>query len=243
MPRGGTKEENTMKKYIDLTLPLIPHWRCMQQNDIVEKRSTRRGDSTNVTRFTLQTHWYTHIDAPIHQFAGGKTLNDFPLEYLFGRATVLDLSYIRDNEPITARMLKKALGDDEPTGIILLKTCWEASRGAENALRFWQSYDYWDLAPYVTEDGADFLTSLRPHVIGFDFPQDYDIRKLRLGVDEKDLYLTTHRHCLKHDIMMIEYMSNLISLPDVKYVDFVGLPTALENADGAQIRCVAVVDE
>lgn len=67
-----------MKKYIDLTLPIVPHWRCMHEDEIIEKCSTDKGDPASVTRFPLQTHWYTHIDAPIHQFAGGKTLNDFP---------------------------------------------------------------------------------------------------------------------------------------------------------------------
>ena len=28
-----------------------------------------------------------------------------------------------------------------------------------------------------------------------------------------------------------------------KFVEFVGLPTALENANGAQIRCVAITEE
>ena len=37
-------------------------------------------------------------------------------------------------------------------------------------------------------------------------------------------------------------MSNLREVKD-KFVEFVGLPTALEHADGAQIRCVAIVDE
>ena len=239
-----------MKKYIDLTLPIVPHWRCMKPEEIIEKCSTDKGDPASVTRFPLQTHWYTHIDAPIHQFPGAKTLNDFPLEYLFGKATILDVSYVKDNQPITADMLKAALGDDEPTKIILIKTCWEDSRGVENAYNFWNAgegsvygHDYWDEAPYMTQDAADWLTSLQPHVIGFDFPQDYDIRKLRFGVDERLCYLTTHRHCLKYDIMMIEYMSNFRSLPDSKYVEFVGLPTALENANGAQIRCVAIVEE
>lgn len=232
-----------MKKYIDLTLPIVPHWRCIQPEEIVEKKCKAKGDSVNITRFPLQTHWYTHIDAPIHFFDGGKTLNDFPLAYLFGKATILDVSYVKDNEPITAEMLKEALGDDEPTGIILIKTCWEASRGVENAFDFWQSHDYWDEAPYMTTEAADFITSLKPHVVGFDFPQDYDIRKLRFGVDERNCDMTTHFHCLQYDIMMIEYMSNFISLPKTKYVDFVGLPTALENANGAQIRCVAIVDE
>ena len=43
--------------------------------------------------------------------------------------------------------------------------------------------------------------------------------------------------------MMIEYMSNLRALPKTKYVEFVGLPSAYYKANGAQIRCVAIVDE
>ena len=42
--------------------------------------------------------------------------------------------------------------------------------------------------------------------------------------------------------MMIEYMHNMREVKD-KFVEFVGLPTALENANGAQIRCVAITEE
>ena len=52
-----------MKKYIDLTLPIVPHWRCLHEDEIIEKCSTDKGDPASVTRFPLQTHWYTHIDA------------------------------------------------------------------------------------------------------------------------------------------------------------------------------------
>ena len=124
-----------MKKYIDLTLPIVPHWRC--PIEIKEVKSFEKGDAANVTWFTLQTHWYTHIDAPVHQFPGTKTLNDFPLDYLFGKATILDVSHVEANQPITADMLKEALGDTEPTKILLVKTCWEDRTE-------WHSHDYWD---------------------------------------------------------------------------------------------------
>lgn len=222
-----------MKKYIDLTLPLVPHWRY--PIEIKPVKSMDAGDAANATFFTMQTHWYTHIDSPRHQVADGKTLNDFPLDYLFGKAVMLDVSDVGPDQPITAEMLKKALGDTQPTKILIVKTCWEQKTP-------WQTYDYWDHAPYMTEDAAIYLASLEPHVVGFDFPQDYDIRKLRLGFDEHELSLTTHIHILKKDIMMMEYMTNLWSVKG-KVVDFVGLPTALENIDGAQIRCVAIEEE
>ena len=40
-----------MKKYIDLTLPIVPHWRCIQPDEIIEKCSTANGDPASVTRF------------------------------------------------------------------------------------------------------------------------------------------------------------------------------------------------
>ena len=98
-----------MKKYIDLTLPIVPHWRC--PIEIKDVKSFEKGDAANVTWFTLQTHWYTHIDAPSHQFPEGKTLNDFPLESLFGKAVILDVSHVEANQPVTAEMLQEALGD------------------------------------------------------------------------------------------------------------------------------------
>lgn len=222
-----------MKKYIDLTLPIVPHWRYPIQ--IKPVKNMKEGDAANATFFTMQTHWYTHIDAPLHQVDGGKTMQDYPIENTIGKATVLDISYVEANQPVTAEMLKEALGDTEPTKIILVKTCWEQKTE-------WQTHDYWDEAPYMTEDAAIYLASLNPNVVGFDFPQDYDIRKLRFGVDEHQCSLTTHIHILKKDIQMIEYMTNLWSIKS-KVVDFIGLPTMLDNIDGAQIRCVAIEEE
>lgn len=221
-----------MKKYVDLSLPIVPHWRY--PIEIKPVKSIKDGDAANATFFTMQTHWYTHIDAPLHQVADGKSLNDFPLEYLFGKAIIIDVSYVEANQAITVDMLREALGDTPVEKILIIKTCWQQKTE-------WQSYDYWDNAPYMTDEASEFLADLHPNVVGFDFPQDYDIRRLR-DTDEHELTLTTHNFILKKDIMMIEYMTNLWNVKN-KVVDFVGLPTALENVDGAQIRCVAIENE
>ena len=218
-----------MRKLIDLTLPLVPHWRYPIQ--ISPVKSMKNGDAANATHFDMQTHWYTHIDAPRHQLIDGKTLNDFPLDYLIGKAVVLDVSYVNANEGITDKMLKEAMGEEKDAKFIIIKTCWEQKTQ-------WQSYDYWDNAPYMTDEAAMYIRDLKPNVVGFDFPQDYDIRRLRTE-DEHNLTLTTHNYILKNDILMIEYMTNLWSVTR-KVVDIVALPMALENIDGAQIRVVAI---
>ncbi|MGB4168989.1 MAG: hypothetical protein WBJ90_06280, partial [Tepidanaerobacteraceae bacterium] len=77
-------------------------------------------------------------------------------------------------------------------------------------------------------------------VIGYDFPQDYDIRKLRF-VSERETYQPTHEHLLKNGVLMIEYLCNLDKI-NTNIVKIVALPLNLQNADGAQIRVVAILD-
>lgn len=219
-------------KVVDLTLPMIEHWRYPMKCSMA--KSFKNGDAANVTHFDLYTHWYTHIDSPLHQFEGGKTLSDFPIDILVGKATILDVSEkVKENTAIDKAMLEAALGEDDSTKIILIKTCWDDKCD-------WTTTEFWDNAPYMTEEAAKYIKSLNPNVVGFDFPQDYDIRRLRYE-DEHNLCLTTHREILKYDILMIEYMCNLKGLT-TKFVDFVGLPLALPNADGAQIRCIGIVE-
>ena len=47
------------------------------------------GDVCNLTAFSMCAHNGTHIDAPAHFIAGGKTVDDLPLDALIGKAIVL----------------------------------------------------------------------------------------------------------------------------------------------------------
>jgi hypothetical protein len=72
--------------------------------DIAEK-----GDQWSATAYNLESHWFTHIDAPLHFDPNGLTLSDYPIEdWCITDCLVLDLSYVADNEGITAEMLEKA---------------------------------------------------------------------------------------------------------------------------------------
>ena len=47
------------------------------------------GDVCNLTAFSMCAHNGTHIDAPAHFIAGGKTVDALPLDALIGNATVI----------------------------------------------------------------------------------------------------------------------------------------------------------
>ena len=54
-----------------------------------ELASLKAGDVCNLTAFSMCAHNGTHIDAPAHFIAGGKTVDALPLDALIGNATVI----------------------------------------------------------------------------------------------------------------------------------------------------------
>ena len=65
------------------------------------------GDVCNLTAFSMCAHNGTHIDAPAHFIAGGKTVDALPLDALIGKAVVI--SHAGDINPSDAhRMLEMA---------------------------------------------------------------------------------------------------------------------------------------
>ena len=83
-----------------------------------------------------------------------------------------------------------------------------------------------------------------PKVVGYDFPQDYAIREHRF-MKPGDPYTPqpVHEHVLKQgEILQIEYMTNLweIGTPTCQLI---ALLLNTKQADGSQIRLIAVVEE
>jgi arylformamidase len=219
-----------MKKIIDLTFPIRKMWRWPAE--ITLTSSIEKGDPYQVTSFKFRSHWYTHTDAPKHKKEDGRTLEDFPLDTLVGEALILDLSFIGANGAIDSKTLSAAFEGKEHKDILILRTDWPQKVS-------WETYDFWDNSPYVTEDGAKWLFSQQPKVVGFDFPQDHDIRLMRLTPEAKRR-LPVHDYVLGNDILMIEYLTNLWEIPGDK-CEIVALPLKLEKADGAPTRVIALI--
>lgn len=218
------------QRVVDLSLPVRKTWRWPV--DLSLTSSLETGGSSQVTSVTLRSHWYTHTDAPKHKTLGGKTLDDFPLERLVGEALILDLTFAGPDQGLDAKTLDEALGGRATKDILILRTDWPKKIS-------WETFEFWDHAPYVTEDGAKWLFERHPRVVGFDFPQDHDIRLLRLEPHAKRK-MPVHDHVLANDILMIEYLTNLWEVGSDSCT-IVALPLKLEHADGAPTRVIAIV--
>jgi len=224
-----------MIKRVDLSEPINnDHFRY--KNFIREMEWTKDGH-TKVIPYMSLSHGFTHIDAPRHMDPNGKILADFDLlSFLIGKASILDVSYVKPNQAITREMLEEAWVGCENNDFLIVKTSFGLQRSSDTP-------EFWSDAPYLTPEAVSFLVSLKPKVVGYDFPQDYAIRLGAAATMEPETS-PTHFQILPNNILMIEYMTNLWNLP-VKNCDICALPVkiGLKTTDCASIRVVASYEE
>ena len=65
-----------MRKITDLTLPVVEHWRYGIKFELATSHANK--DRWQTTKYNLQSHWFTHIDAPVHHDPDGKNLDRIP---------------------------------------------------------------------------------------------------------------------------------------------------------------------
>lgn len=225
-------------RIVDLSHPLTEHWRWPVKVERV--RRFEDGSVAQSSCFTAPAHAFTHVDAPVHFFPGAPSIEQVPLERLFGPAAVLDLRAVAPNQAVTADDLARAGAHLRAGDIALLMTAWPERRSVHEPA-------YWAEAPYLTRDAAEWLAERGIVACGYDFPQDYCIRILALGTPEEQARLTradnvTHDVLLPRGIPNIEYLRNLDRIGRARAL-FCALPLALVGSDGSPVRAVAIVAE
>lgn len=103
-----------MPSWIDISVPLVPGLPQWPGDPLLETHriaSLAAGDEANVTALSLCAHTGTHIDAPLHYFAGGADVASLSLDALIGPAHVTPL----DNPwPAAERILFRTANSAAP---------------------------------------------------------------------------------------------------------------------------------
>jgi kynurenine formamidase len=122
--------------------------------------ATHAKDNWHMEVITLATHTGSHVDAPLHKIAGGKSIDRIPLESFVGEAALADLRDSTADLPIGADLLASRLNGDLADRIILLATGWGDRRAAT---------DNWHYhSPYLAPDGAQWLVDRKVRAVGID---------------------------------------------------------------------------
>ena len=67
-----------MRRIVDLTWPIEEHWRYGFHVTPVKTHANH--DPWQCMSYNLESHWYTHIDAPLHFDPNGEGLDDYPIQ-------------------------------------------------------------------------------------------------------------------------------------------------------------------
>lgn len=95
--------------------------------DIAAVRSIAKGDSANISRFSMNNHWGTHIDMPKHFFEQGRSVVDYPADFWFFRSPKVIKIALKPSEVLRCGAWMKAISlkDD----ILLFRSNWSLKRG------------------------------------------------------------------------------------------------------------------
>jgi arylformamidase len=209
-------------RFVDLTHPMIDRALAFPNDPklaIIEfgRIATHK---YNMTQIVTGSHQGTHLDAMFHFFDDGRTLDQMPLDWFFGPATVLKLPKPADEE-ITAEDLKKHADCLQPGARIILNTGW---------FRRFGTAEYFEHFPSLTLDAARYLASRKIRLLGMDMPTP------------GKQWLELHHILLAKgvEIVVVEGLANLDALP--QEFTFVGFPLNIQGRDGSPIRAVGVCD-
>lgn len=108
----------------------------------------------------MATHTGSHLDAPLHKIAGGKSISDLPLETFVGPARIADLRGILPDAAIGPELLAARLRDVRRGDIVLLATGWGDKRAKTDE---WLHH-----APAVDTAGAHWLVERGVRGVGID---------------------------------------------------------------------------
>ncbi len=223
-----------MKKIVDLSFPIRPHFRWTVRPEL--RSSHARGDIFQSTTLTISCHAYTHVDAPIHFLPGDRHIAEMPVDQWMGDAAVVDLTHLGDNGEVTADDLERRAAHVQRGDIVLLRTDWprKAEVGSE---RFWRD------APWTGRPACEWLVARGAKAVGYDYPPDYCIRTSIFSPEVP----RTRAECPTHDVFfsagitVIEYLTNLDRIGGPR-CRFVALPLAIEGADGSPVRAIALLE-
>lgn len=217
-------------KFIDLSMTIKSHWRWKVEHNITSDFND--GDHFRSSNLKMSAHAYTHVDTPLHCKIGERSIEELASDTYSGEAAVIDLSYKKEDEPITVEDLQKFNHVKQNEKVILLKTCWDLTYSP-------YTEEYWSKAPYVTEEAAHWLKEKNPQVVGFDFPQDYPMKLIHNSGKFKLEEMPTHQFLLNEGILLVEYLCNLANVKNER-VQFVCLPLKFENLEGAPARAIVI---
>lgn len=211
-------------KIYDISVPIsstMPVWPGDPPVVVQQVAAISSGESANVSRIVMGAHSGTHIDAPRHFIADGKTIGQIPLEKLIGKVLVMEIDHTED-------VISDQVLESHPNNDLLKNASKVLFRTRNSAL--WQAHptDFYKNYVGIDSSGAHYLKNLDLDLIGIDY----------LSIAPYQDTLMPHLILLAEEIVLLEGL-DLSQAPSGIY-DLYCLPLNIPDCEGAPARVVLI---
>lgn len=205
------------QNWIDISVPLtsgMAHWPGEPAPNFELISSIQNGDAANVTFCRMVAHTGTHMDAPRHFLADGRTVDTFPFEVGIGKARVIE---VPNADVVTDKELEgKGIQAGER---VLIKT--------RNSKLNWTTMDFQENYVGLDSSAARFLVKTGVVLVGVDY--------LSVGTFHGD-NPETHKTLLGAGLWIVEGLALASIRPGI--YDLICLPLRIEGCDGSPLRAI-----
>lgn len=191
----------------------------------LEVVNTYEKDGFRETMFRMTSHTGTHMDAPYHLFPERTKLDEMPAAQFVGRALVIDCRDVAEGDIIGIERVEAVKELADQADFLLFNTGWDVNWGKDK---------YFGEYPVVSMEVCQYLLDSKKKGVGFDV----------IGIDPVvEMDLPRHKMLLsQRDMVIIENLTNLDKIGGGLFT-FAALPLKYQDADGAPIRAVAILEE
>lgn len=202
-----------MITYQGLPAPLVCDYLSREES----RQHYAEGTEFHIGKIEMVANTGTYLDSPFHRYAEGSDLSELPLDSL----TDLDGVCVRaQGRAIDASLFRTLAVRDKA---VLVHTGWDAH---------WRTEAYFENNPYLTKETAQFLADSGTKLVGID----------SLNIDDvRDTSRPAHSILLAADILIVEHLCNLESLPDEGF-RFFAVPVKVKAFGTFPVRAFAIVE-
>jgi len=188
-------------------------------------RSMSRGDSCNAVTLSFSNHLGSHVDAPRHFIADGKSVDSYAIsEWIFHKPCLIDVR-AGEGEVLDIPRFEAALGKCDDADILFVRTGFEKVR---------EQKEYWSASPAFVPELAPYLKTRLPSLaaIGLDCISISSYQHREMGK-------MAHQSFLGAGLRIFEdlALANIQAQETLQLV--IALPLMFENADGAPCTVIA----
>jgi len=191
--------------------------------DYLSREASRKhyapGTEFQIGKIEMVANTGTYLDSPFHRYADGKDLSELELQKL-ANLPAIKIS-AQHQQAIDISCFPQKHSENLTGKAVLVETGWS---------RHWNTPQYFEGHPFLTEDAARFLADSGVALVGID---SYNID------DVQDLRRPVHSILLKNEIPIVEHMTNLAAAPPMNF-SFFAVPVKVKGFGTFPVRAFAI---